>query len=54
MSIPHPYTLEDAKKFINLASEGKKDRPRKEAHLGITLNDEVIGGIGYFNIDTFT
>lgn len=41
---PHPYTLSDAKAFIQKANE---DTPGRHV-IAITLNDEVIGSMGGF------
>ena len=38
---PHPYTLEDARHWIEAATA-----QLPETHFAITINDEVIGGIG--------
>lgn len=40
-AIPHPYSLQNAEEWIAIAS-GKTP----ETHFAITINDEVIGGIG--------
>ena len=43
--MPYPYSLKDAKEFINHALEASMERPRKEYNFGITLRGEgkVIG-----------
>ncbi len=40
-AIPHPYSLEHADEWIVTAS-----RRTPETHFGITIQDEVVGGIG--------
>jgi len=47
-SIPYPYTIKDATKWINSISKESKKRPRKNYNLGIELKEEkrIIGGIG--------
>lgn len=40
-AIPHPYSLEHADEWIVTAS-----RRKPETHFGITIQDEVVGGIG--------
>jgi RimJ/RimL family protein N-acetyltransferase len=40
-AMPHPYTMEDATMWIGIASGGQP-----ETHFAITIDDEVVGGIG--------
>ncbi|MDR3405661.1 MAG: GNAT family N-acetyltransferase [Chthoniobacter sp.] len=40
-AMPHPYTLQHAEEWIGIASGGKP-----ESHFAITIDDEVVGGIG--------
>lgn len=39
--IPHPYSLKDAEEWISIATSRTP-----ETHFAITINDEVVGGIG--------
>ena len=50
--MPYPYSLKDAKEFINHALEASMERPRKEYNFGITLHGEgkVIGIISIDSI----
>ena len=52
LGIPYPYTLKDAKKWIrkNL-KEHKKEKPT-EMHFVIDINGDVIGGIGFSEIES--
>lgn len=47
-AFPHPYTLEDAKKFIENCINSNKS---KQLCLAIDVNGESIGGIGVFRMD---
>lgn len=44
--IPHPYTLDDAKQWIEVASTRKP-----ESYFAITIADKVVGGIGLCLLD---
>lgn len=51
--IPYPYTLKDAKWWINKCLKDIKEKPRKNYNLGIALksNNKIIGAISLDNID---
>lgn len=51
--IPFPYSLKDAKWFINKCVKDSRKKPRENYELGIELKDKkrVIGCIGIFKID---
>jgi len=51
--VPHPYTLKDAKWFVNHCKEKRKEKPIKNYEFSITLktDNKVIGGAGITNID---
>jgi len=52
-SIPHPYSLENAKKFIRDCMKKQREKPRKSYGFGIFLKSEkkIIGMIDLFKID---
>ena len=52
--IPHPYTIKDAKKWINYCIENSKNKMKRSAFdFAIELKSEkkVIGGVSIFGID---
>lgn len=53
--VPHPYSLKDAREFIQSTIESARQTPRTKYNFGITLKTEgkVIGGIGIDKIDRF-
>jgi RimJ/RimL family protein N-acetyltransferase len=51
LHIPYPYTLKDAKKWINHNLELSKKRNKQEINFAIEVNGEVVGGIGLGYID---
>ncbi len=51
-SIPYPYTLKHAEKWIKIAEKERKEKPRKNYTFVIELkNKGVIGSIGLHKID---
>ena len=53
--VPYPYTMKDAKWWINHCKEQQKQKPRTNYDFSIVLKKEnkVIGGIGLSNVDRF-
>ncbi|MCH7756258.1 GNAT family N-acetyltransferase [candidate division KSB1 bacterium] len=47
-SIPYPYTMNDARKWLNEARSANKKK--SAVHLAITTRQQVIGGIGLLKI----
>lgn len=52
-SMPYPYSLQDAKKYIKSCIKKQKEKPRKSYSFGIYLKSEkkVVGMIDVFRID---
>ncbi len=50
--VPHPYTREDAKFWVNLCEEKAKKEPRTDYELAIELNKKLIGAIALTDINT--
>lgn len=52
-SMPYPYSLEDAKKYIRICIKKQKEKPRKSYSFGIFLKSEkkLIGMIDIFKVD---
>lgn len=55
LAVPHPYSLKDAREFIQSSIKHAKQNPRTTYNLGITLKEQgkVIGGIGIDDVDKF-
>ncbi len=53
--VPHPYSMKDARDFIQRQEKHAREIPRTSYNFGITLKEDgrVIGGIGIDNIDRF-
>lgn len=53
--VPHPYTLKDARWFINDCKRESKEKPRTSYEFTIELKEErkLIGGFGLTHIDMF-
>jgi len=53
LTVPHPYTLGDAKWWINHCDENIKKKPRTSYEFNIALKPEnrIIGGAGLHHID---
>src|SRR4030042_1399811 len=53
--VPYPYTLKDAKWFINHCIDKRKKKPIDDYEFAIELSDEkkVIGGAGISNVNKF-
>jgi len=53
LPVPHPYSLRDAKYFINHCKKKRTKKPRTEYELSIELKSEkkVIGGFGLIDVD---
>jgi len=51
--VPHPYSLKDAKWFINHCKKKAKEKPRTTYEFSIELKEEgrVIGGFGVTKVD---
>ncbi len=50
-SIPHPYTLENANKWIKRCERNSKLDEPKSVNFAIDINGEVIGSVGFHKID---
>lgn len=52
-SIPHPYSLKDAKSFIEKCERDRKEKPRKNYSFGIEIKSEkkIVGKISLFRIN---
>jgi RimJ/RimL family protein N-acetyltransferase len=53
LAVPYPYTMKDAKWWINHCKEENKKSPRESYNFGIQLKDsgEPIGGIGLAKVN---
>ncbi len=53
--VPYPYTIKDARWWVNNCKEKIKENPRNDYTFGIELKSEkrIIGGIGLHKIDRF-
>lgn len=53
LTVPYPYTIKDAKWWINHCKEKAKEKPRKSYDFNIELKSEkkIIGGIGLTKVD---
>lgn len=53
--VPYPYSLKDARAFIQSAIKRGRKKPQTTYHFGITLKPKgkVIGGIGVHEVDRF-
>lgn len=51
LRIPYPYTMKEAKKWISQCIKSKKNKNKKEIHFAIDRNGEVIGGMGFTDIE---
>jgi len=53
--VPYPYTMKDAKWWINKCKKDSREKPRKEYSFCIELKSKkgVIGGIGLTKVDRF-
>ncbi len=51
LRIPYPYTLKDAKEWLKKTSKDRKKKKPTAFNLAIDINDEVIGGIGFNEIE---
>ena len=51
--VPHPYSLKDAKWFVNHCKEESKKKPRESYELGIELKDKekIIGIVSITKVD---
>lgn len=50
-SIPHPYTLSDAREWLAFCAHTEAEVPRSAFHFAIEIDGEVAGGIGVYSID---
>jgi [ribosomal protein S5]-alanine N-acetyltransferase len=53
--VPYPYTMKDARWWINHCKEASKEKPRKRYNFFIELkgNSSIIGAVGLTNVDRF-
>jgi len=51
--VPYPYTLKDAKWWINHCAEKKKEKPRKDYSFGIEFEGKLVGSVGLSKVDKF-
>ena len=53
LSVPYPYTMKDAKWWINHCKKNAKKRPRDSYNLHIELKEKpgIIGGIGFSEVN---
>ena len=50
--IPYPYTLKDAKQWINNCIKSAKKKDKISINFAIDINGEVVGGIGFDPIES--
>ena len=50
LRIPFPYKLKDAKEWVKGCISSAKKRQKNSVNFAITINEEVIGGIGFDQI----
>ena len=51
LNIPHPYTLKDARHWVDFNRKLDRAAKRVQLNLAIALEGEVIGGIGLFRMN---
>ena len=51
LRIPYPYKSKDAKKFIKNSINQYKKRKKTEIKFAIDIDGEVVGGVGFMNIE---
>ncbi len=51
LNIPHPYSIDDAKEWLNSHDDPEKSKTGIELSFFIRETGELIGGIGLMNID---
>lgn len=53
--VPYPYTIKDAKWWVNHCAEKQKEKPRKSYEFNIELKSEkrIIGGVGLSHFDKY-
>ena len=44
--VPYPYTINDAKTFIDKTIKGYKDKKNKNVRIAIDINNDVVGAFG--------
>ena len=52
LRIPYPYTLKDAKEWINKNLKEYKKKKSTEINFAIDINGKVVGGIGFEEIES--
>lgn len=49
--VPYPYTLDDAKWFVNHCSEKSRESPRKNYDFGVEFEGKIMGVISLSKVD---
>ncbi len=52
LTIPHPYKLSDAVRFINYAKDRLEQKTGYELGIALKETDKIIGGMGLCHLDT--